>query len=517
MSPTSKVFLSHTSELADYPADRSFVDAALDAVRQAGCVGDDMRDFPAVSKSPARLDEERLLACDVYVGIFGFQFGTPVHERPEVSYTQLEFLTAQEAGKPQLIFLLDENAECVGLPGSVFRGGEHGERQETFRQSVLNDDYGLTCQFFSTPDELQRLLAEALRNLRRPDRENWTRQVNEALARQAQRTLDETCQPYVASSLSPEGTKRKGLTETSGKRERVQLKDRELKRVVHGRLAKDRNRVRLFADSGMGKTTLLLHCEQQIAAAQDGRLPLRVDRLSEFQWRESPNSVLRNLFEKQLARYLPDDVATDDGLTWFQSLIKHGKVVFLLDALDQARDKLDGLSTFLRSARVANCPVLMTGRPETKRTRSGVWRDASWDTLCVDPFDEPRQREFLGSLADDLLPSSDESCLSATHRRKEQWADLLNVPLLLRLMRDLAASGELEGLSNRLEVYQRAIDGLIEKGLQTLEATEHRGDIWDATEVKSILEAVAWGWFATQTSAQSPPAPNCGSSSTRHT
>ena len=42
---TSRVFVSHTADMARFPLDRSFVRAALDAVARAGMVPVDMRYF----------------------------------------------------------------------------------------------------------------------------------------------------------------------------------------------------------------------------------------------------------------------------------------------------------------------------------------------------------------------------------------------------------------------------------------------------------------------------------------
>ena len=144
----------------------------------AGHVIVNMADFPAADQPPAQLCIDRVRGCDVYVGVLGTRYGSPVRERPEVSYTELEFDTATEAGLARLVFMLDEGAADVGIPLSALLDREFGAQQEAFRRWVQDD--GLVMGSFANPDMLGRLVERslhALANTWRPSGGSRGRQV----------------------------------------------------------------------------------------------------------------------------------------------------------------------------------------------------------------------------------------------------------------------------------------------------------------------------------------------------
>jgi tetratricopeptide repeat protein/NB-ARC domain-containing protein len=104
----------------------------------------------------------------VYVGVLGTRYGSPVRDRPEVSYTELEFDAATQAGLDRLVFLLDTEVADVGIPVRALIDIEFGARQEAFRRRVRES--GLITASFASPAALGQLVERSLRELARKRR-----------------------------------------------------------------------------------------------------------------------------------------------------------------------------------------------------------------------------------------------------------------------------------------------------------------------------------------------------------
>ena len=188
-----RVFVSHTSELRDFPAGGSYVAAVERAISACGHVIVDMADFPAADLPATELCRERVRSCDVYVGVLGTRFGSVVPDMPQVSYTELEFDTATEAALPRLVFMLDTGAPLAGIPLPWPAGLEPDGRQEEFRRRVQAE---LVTRSFTDPATLGQLVERSLRELAVQETQAMTRPI-------AGRLLAEVTDPFALEVHRP--------------------------------------------------------------------------------------------------------------------------------------------------------------------------------------------------------------------------------------------------------------------------------------------------------------------------
>ncbi|MFO0821517.1 MAG: formylglycine-generating enzyme family protein, partial [Pirellulales bacterium] len=349
----------------------------------------------------------------------------------------------------------------------------------------------------------------------------WSRltlAVNRRLARLARKRLLEDCGRYVTSTLA----RRMEAKEFTGKLPESEedwyqtLDVSTLQTILTGEIVPadlmraglmrsdlpaqgSAVRLGLYADSGTGKSMLLNFCEYRIAhrcsqpavnsSGAPLRVPIRLTNLSSHSWDDSGkfwDDVATHL--KQLCSLQNDQ---SEVKAWLVNLRDRGALVLLLDALDQTSE-LPDLKTWIdQKGGVRNCPVYITGRQyAVERTRSAALPEHCC-LLRVNRFGRRQQERFLGrERSARLLPQQGDD--KKTQQEKARWSALLEVPMLLKMVRDLDAAGELLRFPNRERVYSAAIDRLILKGLDSARQAHGRFEDIVPEAVRLWFAEAAW-------------------------
>ena len=300
--------------------------------------------------------------------------------------------------------------------------------------------------------------------------------VKRALKTRAEGLLAELGGQYVSPRLYREG---EPTIDENGIRvvPRNYLLPDETAALILGKLPRGGNRIAILAKSGFGKSTLLMGVQSAIASAPGDLVPLRLGAcptvagrnelekeirpplLSGVVWNSDRDEVLSHLAKELLGNLKLCDVAGHPlGLQpterndWLSNCADRGEIVFLLDALDQTHGEMDTLRKFLNEDGIRDCPVLLTGRPETVTTKEMGYQGVDWKLVQLDVFNDDGIRAYCGNAT------------AARLLAKREWRPLIEVPILLKQMKELAEAGKLEGLKNLEAVYHASLRHLLTHG-----------------------------------------------------
>lgn len=116
-----------------------------------------MEFFGASEKDPIALCQEKVARCDVYVGVFGFRYGS-IDQNTRMSVTEVEYRTALTYNIPTLLYLMSDSHEIT--PSAV----DIGRKGAAIRRLRAEVQQRHTIQFFTTPEDLSRRVAIDLAN-----------------------------------------------------------------------------------------------------------------------------------------------------------------------------------------------------------------------------------------------------------------------------------------------------------------------------------------------------------------
>ena len=377
-----RVFLGHTFELREFPQGRSFVAAAEAAVTRAGDAIADMAYFSARDDKPAKYCQDWVRGCDVYVALIGLRYGTPVRNKPKVSYTELEFDTATRARLPRLVFMLDENAAVPIPPGRLLDDDSGLQvRQRAFRGKVL--DSGVMAGKFASPEQLELLLLQALQETR----------------------------PQAEPSIAA------GRMARLPARPELVGRDREVASLVEAWLATPPEPVAVLGAPGIGKRTICL------AALHDGRV---AERFADRRWLIRCDGATSA--ETLLSGLAAELGVTGDGLPGSVldrvcAALGAGLAVVVLDNFDTpwTADPLPVEELLRTIAAIPQVGVAISSR-RTGRPAGLRWRDFA----MVSPLPLADARRLFWAVA--------EASFAADSQLDELLGELDGVPLAIELM-----------------------------------------------------------------------------------
>lgn len=125
-------------------------------IRRMGHTDVAMEYYVAEDTRPVKKCLDDVASCDIYVGIYAWRYGwQPTDDNPDkLSVTEMEFRQAEKFGKPCFIFLLSDDA-----PWPRKHIDKDASKIENFRNTASAKH---TADYFATPDELARKVAEAI-------------------------------------------------------------------------------------------------------------------------------------------------------------------------------------------------------------------------------------------------------------------------------------------------------------------------------------------------------------------
>jgi len=165
--------------------------------------------------------------------------------------------------------------------------------------------------------------------------------------------------------------------------------------------------------------------------------------------------------------------------------IRHGRVVIILDALDQVSDtsRIKALSRFLNEPLGKKCRVVLTARSyAVSEKRNTLFRVPGWRYGRIDGFDRTQQEAYLHDLY--------ENDLSELFPNYYEVQELLRIPVVLSMIRGLAEQqAELKPFRTRAELYLQASYHMVQ-----LAGTKLREDFDEdiVLDLEEILAAVAF-------------------------
>ena len=138
-----------------------------------------MEKYPARDDRPKAASEADVSHCDIYIGTFAWRYGhVPGEDNPEnKSITELEYLAVARAKKPQLIFLLADDAPWSSSLRAAEQQKDDGKQIRYLRNRLKAERW---AAFFKSPDDLAKQVLKSVFQLESTKRVESMEAINQS-------------------------------------------------------------------------------------------------------------------------------------------------------------------------------------------------------------------------------------------------------------------------------------------------------------------------------------------------
>jgi formylglycine-generating enzyme required for sulfatase activity len=251
-----------------------------------------------------------------------------------------------------------------------------------------------------------------------------------------------------------------------------------------GKLLSVSKRLCIAEDSGAGKSVftrraLAFACSHRGREELFGGKYCLAVRWEEWEraWPADFRQALADVISDDCKHSSRDGVSPSDVVAW---ALSEGRVLVILDGLDQVdSDGVIRTAAQFLNGDGRNCRAIVTGRPyATNQQRQRHLRGGDWRFARIEGFDSNQIAAYLQGYDVNQVFSDRESV-----------ADLLRIPRVLRIVRELLENGSLEQFRTAAELYLQASHHLIyQAGIRLDPDFDER----QTRRIEQILAAIAF-------------------------
>jgi formylglycine-generating enzyme required for sulfatase activity len=353
--------------------------------------------------------DERVKACDLFIGIVGHRFGDGP-EGSQESFTQREYRMACENGRPRLLFMAPED---FPVPANLKEPPWKGEAQDEFRRKLLDSKERIVSVGFASTHELASQVTAGIYNLffeqPRRAKADFTRYLT---------ALWEDTRHIDIRGLRTSGgaVYQFDIDAIYTPLTTVLAHEADDEEAVPLQAALEKRRLVLVGDPGAGKSTFLRRIAFAACETLLGKNPLAAEELIPQKPCPVPLYISAASLANHIQKHLRDSTSPADAHSpeWLSHYLGEldadldGGFILLLDGLDEVSDlaRRKNIAKLLESAArtYAKTPIVATSRPPAYGGETVI---PGFATVQIRPLEPAAVETFVEKWCRALYPAEE--------------------------------------------------------------------------------------------------------------